>query len=701
MKRLEKRNRRLERRNRRLKRKAKKKDTVDLFPKGSSGVLNQEDSPSEGSSYVDPKHRRDKNRIVEVKTNCEAENLANPKRGETSKSTRSKIVSYTEQSDEDSERSRYRNHELSFLPEKAQGRKKKAATRRNDDQLQARLSRLEAMYKEAIGKLESKKLSEVMQEAGQSPLSDNLLRFPFPRKCSLPTFTAPFTGTGDAIEHLRMYRMTLTQWDHYDVVLCKFFPASLRDEALMWFKNFPKGSVKSFSHLSELFLETYIHNNRFRPEVDVLFQISRGPNESLRSLVTRWRKLCAEIGKVLEAYAILGFKNSLRKTDPIFVRMYETMPKNLGKLREIQEDYIALEELQDGTYDNSVKGTSREANVVEPQKPHMPCQGAGRSNNGSTQFDKHRNRGWKGRGQAQQKKEKFVNPVYTKLNTPISEILKQIDRKHKITYPWNKAPTSGGNITGRIHKLNFKGDEVFSVAKEPPIEEWLRIPISFSASEAPDGGRSHNDPLVFTMAITLPENEGEEERPKAFPWAMPKILIDGGSSAEILFYDTFKQMGFRDDCLIPSTYNIFGSNDSLTRPRGEVTLEIRVGKILTLTTFCVVDVLSPYTAIVGRSWVHGIKGVPSTYHQRLRLPTPDGVAEIIGDSGEAKYCYNMDVQNGENKVNSPKAQEKGARNANNLAEVHDYITITTDPKRSSDVPSSCGTVTSGSLTGSL
>ncbi|XP_026443778.1 uncharacterized protein LOC113343900 [Papaver somniferum] len=229
--------------------------------------------------------------------------------------------------------------------------------------------------------------------------------------------------------------MTLTQWDHYDVVLCKFFPAILRDEALMWFNNLPKGSVESFEHLSELFLETYIHNSRVRPEVDALFQMSRGPNESLRSLVTCWRKLCAEIEKVPEDYAILGFKNSLRKTNPIFVRMYETMPKNLGKLREIQENYVSLEELQDGTYDKMAKGTNRGANVVKPQNPQAPAQGAGRSNNQSTQFDKHRNGGWKGRDQAQQKKRKFVDPVYTKLNTPISEILKKIDGQHKITYP--------------------------------------------------------------------------------------------------------------------------------------------------------------------------------------------------------------------------------------------------------------------------
>lgn len=66
--------------------------------------------------------------------------------------------------------------------------------------------------------------------------------------------------------------------------------------------------------------------------------------------------------------------------------------------------------------------------------------------------------------------------------------------------------------------------------------------------------RNHNDPLVVTMAIALPEHEDEEEKPKVLPWEMPKILIDGGSIVEILFYETFKQMSLKDKCLIPSTY---------------------------------------------------------------------------------------------------------------------------------------------------
>ncbi|XP_026441453.1 uncharacterized protein LOC113340535 [Papaver somniferum] len=265
----------------------------------------------------------------------------------------------------------------------------------------------------------------------------------------------------------------------------------------MWFNNLPKGSVKSFAHLSELFLETYIHNSRVRPEFDALFQIFRELNESLRSLVTQRRKLCVDIGKVPEAYAILGFKISLRKTDPIFVHMYETMPKNLGKLREIQADYIALEELQDGTYDKLVKGTSRGANMVEPQNPQMPAQGAGRSNNGSTQFDKHRTGGCKWRDQAQQKNGKFVDPVYAKLNTPISKILKQIDRKHKITYPWNKGqqPERAKNRTDfcEFHQFhNHTTDSCMDLKKmvqdmidEGKLQEYIAQPVVPLAAGTP------------------------------------------------------------------------------------------------------------------------------------------------------------------------------------------------------------------------
>lgn len=132
-------------------------------------------------------------------------------------------------------------------------------------------------------------------------------------------------------------------------------------------------------------------------------------------------------------------------------------------------------------------------------------------------------------------------------------------------------------------------------------------------------------------------------------------------------------MGWKYLYLISSTYNMFGFNGSLTRLRGEIILEIRVGEFCTLTTFCAVDVISPYTSIVGRSWVHGLKGVALIYHQRLRFPTSDGIAKIIKHSGEAKYCYDMDVWNGDDKVNSPRAWHKRTKKTKIQESTDTYI----------------------------
>lgn len=39
-------------------------------------------------------------------------------------------------------------------------------------------------------------------------------------------------------------------------------------------------------------------------------------------------------------------------------------------------------------------------------------------------------------------------------------------------------------------------------------------------------------PLVVTMSMELLESEGDEEKTKTLPWALPKMLINRESSVE-------------------------------------------------------------------------------------------------------------------------------------------------------------------------
>jgi hypothetical protein len=71
---------------------------------------------------------------------------------------------------------------------------------------------------------------------------------------------------------------------------------------------------------------------------------------------------------------------------------------------------------------------------------------------------------------------------------------------------------------------------------------------------------------------------------------------------------------------------------------GQIMMTVHTGPISLDTEFIVVNVPSPYTAIMGRRWLHRLKAVPSSLHQKLRFPTNFGIMEIKGDQVASKQC---------------------------------------------------------------
>ena len=56
-------------------------------------------------------------------------------------------------------------------------------------------------------------------------------------------------------------------------------------------------------------------------------------------------------------------------------------------------------------------------------------------------------------------------------------------------------------------------------------------------------------------------------------------------------------------------------------------------------TYHVMDCPSSYNAILGRPWLHKMKAVPSTLHQKIKFDTPWGVRQIRGDQLASRECY--------------------------------------------------------------
>ena len=122
---------------------------------------------------------------------------------------------------------------------------------------------------------------------------------------------------------------------------------------------------------------------------------------------------------------------------------------------------------------------------------------------------------------------------------------------------------------------------------------------------------------------------------------MKRILVDPGSSVDLLQVSVIKQMGFIPSSLENPGRTLSGFNGSSTTSLGDVTLPVQARLIILNVLFYVIEDLSPFNAILGRTWLHGMKVIPSTYHQMVSFITQDGQIDLYGSQLAARQCYQI------------------------------------------------------------
>lgn len=123
----------------------------------------------------------------------------------------------------------------------------------------------------------------------------------------------------------------------------------------------------------------------------------------------------------------------------------------------------------------------------------------------------------------------------------------------------------------------------------------------------------HRDALILTLGI------GDFD--------VKRILVDPGSSADLLQVSVVKQMGFIPSSLENPGRILSRFNGASTTSLRDIILPIQAGLITLNVQLFVVEDLSPFNAILGRTLLHNMKAIPFTYHQMVSFITQDGQIE--------------------------------------------------------------------------
>ncbi|XP_010468555.1 PREDICTED: uncharacterized protein LOC104748645 [Camelina sativa] len=175
-----------------------------------------------------------------------------------------------------------------------------------------------------------------------------------------------------------------------------------------------------------------------------------------------------------------------------------------------------------------------------------------------------------------------------------------------------------------VRALKKRARQVCALQTAPTEPSLCLDPISFTSEDAKGTQHPHSDPLVIEVSM----GDFDVER----------VLIDTGSTVNVLCWQTLEKIGVTPDQLKPETRTLTGYDGVAKMSMGDVKLQVRAGGVTRKTKFVVVDAPPIYNAILGVPWIYAMQAVPSTYHLCLKFPTTTGICTLYGDQRVARVC---------------------------------------------------------------
>ncbi|KAJ9542254.1 hypothetical protein OSB04_028760 [Centaurea solstitialis] len=464
--------------------------------------------------------------------------------------------------------------------------------------------------------------------------------------------------------------------------------------ALQWLINLKPKSIGSFAELVNQFTRQFASSRKMEKQISDLYYVVQKTGETIRDYFNRFIAEMIEVNcdvkTAIEAYK-RGLDNSSElymdltkypsenfddvrartlahmriEDDAIFRRKHSNEKKNLGaqkydfKPKRVNKIGNARQESKARSNKGTGKirypdlstynfaGTAKElvhslrkidANVRWPKKPENPSK----DKDQTKWCEFHSDHGHTTDECISLKKE----IAYLKSNEHLKGIIPD-EAKRPASPVHTKVVnciTGGSEVCGLTYSAAKRhareGPEGYPIPDESRTtaeRELDATKFTFDQDDLSGVYQKHHDALSTTNYHTI-------VRRTTTLLETPSKLIDGGSSANVIFADTLKIMGIDRSNIVRRTTTLIGFNGDATSTLGEIVLPVFPLGINKQMKFNVIDCQSAYNAILGRPWIHDMKAVPSTYHQKIKFPSPWGVQEIVSEKKIARECYKITMK---------------------------------------------------------
>ncbi|KAK1679976.1 hypothetical protein QYE76_040824 [Lolium multiflorum] len=557
--------------------------------------------------------------------------------------------------------------------------------------------------RDRLDRLVESRIAEEEGPAGPKCFGPRILNEPMIDGFQLPRDTPKYDGTAKPEDWLQDYSTAVGIAKGNKRWAVRYSPLMLLGSARTWLNNLPAGSINGWLDFEDAFISNFTGTYRRPGRPQQLEMCKQGADETDRAYLTRWCEMRNSCEGVHEIQAVGFFMAGCRPNTMLWHKLRRSEPKTMAALMAIADKYALAEGTSSTPAEISPAPSRRDNNKPAEHKPAEGGHHGSRRDNyrgkrhsdqpdrryGSAHVAAVSDHAAAGGSRRQKQTDRPWKPKYTfeqMLDSPCKyhsgknpsnhttrdcHFMKRLTSGEPLPPPPPPPPAGGPGGQAGAEANNLEHHEANQVhhggrylaedatyiiftsepedktsqqrrslevnAVMPPVPQylnWSEQAITFDRRDTPAVL-----PKPGSYAMVLDPTIGTTRRSVRFS----RVLIDGGSSINILYRDTARKLGIQEAELRPTPTVFHGIVPGhCCQPIGRITLEVMFGKPDNFRTenveFEVVDLVSPYHALLGRPALTKFMAVPHYGYLKMKLPGPKGVITVAGDYRRSMDC---------------------------------------------------------------